>query len=199
MNCYSLTFSSLVISLLLSSCNMDRRLEGSREAVEKMKSMQIKRVTTTQVVSIVDDWGERIVKRAQLHLEETLSNPKTDFAQTCQLEGLAKIDSLEKLYAVEITLLGVKDIKSPLLSAKEREVLDAYLYNAENKISQITNIQKLGDSVLIYNAPVSVKSSICQKCFADDATYLAVWRVKFRRSEVIRKVNAKSLEKIKRN
>lgn len=178
---------------------MDRRVEGSKEAVEKMKSMQIKRVTTQQVVSIVDDWGERIVKKAQWQLEKTLSQQKMNLVQTCQLEGVPEIDSLEKLYAVEITLLGAKDTQNPSLSAKEREVLDAYLYNAENKISQITNIQKLGDSVLIYNSPIAVKSPICQKCFAEDATHLAVWRVRFRKSEVIRKVNAKSLEKKRKN
>jgi len=52
--------------LFFASCNPERRVEGSKEAVEKMKSMQIKRVTSPQVVTIVDDWGERIVKQAQL-------------------------------------------------------------------------------------------------------------------------------------
>jgi len=160
-----------------------------------MKGMQIKRVTNTQVVTIVDDWGQRIVKQAQAALEKSLQSSQSDLGQFCQLRSLPKIDSLEKLYAVKISLLGAKDVKNPMLSAKERELIDAYLYNAQNKISQITNIQKLGDSVLIYNAPIATESVICEKCFAEDATKLAVWRVRFLKSEVIRKVNAKSLEK----
>lgn len=178
---------------------MERRVEGSKEAVEKMKSMQIKRVTTQQVVTIVDDWGERIVKQAQIQLEKSMGQANADFSQICQLQTMPKIDSLEKLYTVQIRLLGAKDIKNPSLSSKEQEVLDAYLYNAENKISQISNIQKLGDSVLIYNSPISPQSSICHKCFAEDATHLGVWSVKFKKSEVIRKVNAKSLEKNKKS
>jgi hypothetical protein len=190
-----LTYYLVPVCLLLGSCNMDRRVEGSKEAVEKMKSMQIKRVTNPQVIEIVDDWGERIVKQAQLQLESVLSKPHADFSQLCQLKGTQKIDSLANLYAVQISLLGAKDVKNPTLSTKEQEVMDAYLYNAENKISQISNIQKLGDSLFIYTSPIPLTNLVCQKCFGEDATHLAVWRVRFRKSDIIRKVNAKSLEK----
>jgi hypothetical protein len=178
---------------------MEGRVSGSKEAVEKVKSMQIKRVTTQQVVTIVDDWGQKIVKQAQANLEKALATPSTETASLCQLKKLPPIDSLEKLYTVEIDLLGTKDVTNPSLSVKEQQILDAYVYNAENKISQIPNIQKLGDTALVYNAPIPLQSSICYKCFAEDATHLAVWRVKFKRNEVIRKVNAKSLAKIKQN
>lgn len=178
---------------------MEGRVSGSKEAVELAKNMQIKRVTTQQVVAIVDDWGQRIVKQAQTNLENSLAKSPSDAVAFCQLQKLPQIDSLEKLYTAEINLLGTKDLKNPSLSTKEKEILDAYVYNAENKQSQIPNIQKLGDTALVYNAPVSLQSSICHTCFGEDATHLAVWRVKFKRSEVIRKVNAKSLGKIKKN
>lgn len=190
-----LSFILFLIGLLFASCNLDQRLEGSKEAVEKMKSTQIKRVTDSQVIEIVGDWGGRIVKQAQLQLERTLSKPQADFSRLCQLKEVTKIDSLAHLYAVQINLLGTKDIKNPTLSIKEQEVLGAYLYDTQNKTSQISNIQKLGDSVFIYNSPIPMENLICQKCFAEDATHLAVWRVRFRKSDVIRKVNAKSLEK----
>jgi hypothetical protein len=190
-----LSFIFFLIGLLFASCNLDQRVEGSKEAVEKMKSMQIKRVTDSQVIEIVGDWGGRIVKQVQLQLENVLSISKGDFSQFCQLEEIPKLDSLEKLYGVKINLLGANDVKNTAFSAKEREVLDAYLYNEENKILQISNIQKLGDSVLIYDALIPTENVICQKCFADDVTHLAVWRIRFKKNEVIRKVNAKSLEK----
>lgn len=186
------------VGLFFVSCNMEGgRVSGSKEAVELVKNMQIKRVTTQQVVTIVDDWGQRIVKQSQAQLEKALTTSPTNATDYCQLQKLPQIDSLEKMYSVEINLLGKKDLNNAALSAKEKEVLDAYLYNAENKLSQIPNIQKLGDSSLVYNAPIPLESSICHKCFGEDATHLAIWRVKFKRSEVIRKVNAKSLQKIK--
>ncbi|AEI48553.1 hypothetical protein Runsl_2140 [Runella slithyformis DSM 19594] len=190
--------SILFFGLFFASCNPERRVEGSKEAVEKMKSMQIKRVTSPQVVNIVDEWGERIVERVQTAWEAQAKKPNADLAGLCRLKGIPQIDSLEKLYGVQILLLGAKDVKNGRLTAKEREVLDAYLYNAENKLPQSTNIQKLGDSVLIYNAPVAAANVICQKCFADDATKLGLWRVKFYKNEVIRKVDGKSLIKNKK-
>ncbi|RDB04231.1 hypothetical protein DVG78_19780 [Runella aurantiaca] len=191
-------YSILIIGLFFASCNPERRVEGSKEAVERMKSMQIKRVTSPQVVTIVDDWGERIVKQAQLDWEAQAKKPNANLSALCQLQGIAEIDSLEQLYGVQILLLGTKDMKNGQLSVKEKEVLDAYLYNAENKLPQSTNIQKLGDSVLIYNAPIAVQNMICQKCFGDDASKLGLWRVKFLKNEVIRKVDGKSLVKNKK-
>jgi hypothetical protein len=194
MSRYFFGIFSFLALFLCFSCNTDRRVEGAKEAVEKMKSLQIKRVTPLQVATIVDDWGGRIVKQSQQLLSSALVK-STETQALCRLEKLPKIDSLEKLYAVEIRLLGAKDMQDQSLSEKEREVLDAYLYNAEKKLPQGSNIQKLGDSVLIYNAAVASDDVICEQCFGADATKLAVWHVKFRKNEVIRKVNAKSLLK----
>lgn len=198
MNHRLISCSILFFGLFFASCNPERRVEGSKEAVEKMKSMQIKRVTSPQVVNIVDEWGERIVEQVQTAWEVQAKKSNADLGALCQLNGIPQIDSLEKLYGVQILLLGTKDVKNGQLSVKEREVLDAYLYNAENKLPQSTNIQKLGDSVLIYNAPVAAANVICLKCFADDATKLGLWRVKFYKNEVIRKVDGKSLIKNKK-
>ena len=195
MNYRLLTYLFVIISALCGSCNTDHRVEGSKEAVEKMKSMQIKRVTDSQVIEIVDDWGKRIVKQAQLQLESALTKSVSDNSQLCLLNTLPKLDTLEKMYAVEISLLGAKDRKNPALSLTEQELINAYVYNAENQIKPVSNIQKVGDSVLIYSVPVSIGNIICQKCFPNEATHLALWHVKFRKNEVIRKVNAKSLEK----
>lgn len=189
----------LSFGLFFVGCHSEQRLEGSKEAVDKIKSMQIKRVTPQQIVAIVDDWGARIVKQAQASWDAAQrQSPKGELTQLCKLEGVKKIDSLEALYGVQIMLLGQKDVKNPNLSSKEQEVMDAYVYNAENKISQITNIQKLGDSVLIYTSPIPQDHMICKECFKDDATHLGIWRIKFLKNEVVRKVDAKSLEKKKK-
>jgi len=180
------------------SCNLDNRIQNNKALADEIRGTQIKRVTATQTVTIVDDWGKRIVKQAQRELDQALAKRPQAASSLCLLKGLPVVDSLARFYGVQISLLGAKDLKSPQLTAKEQEVLDAYLYNAENKLPQISNIQKLGDSVLIYNAPVAVQSAICKSCFANDPTQLAVWRVKFLKNEVIKKVDAKSLLKLKK-
>ncbi len=75
-----------------------------------------------------------------------------------------------------------------MLSSKEREVLDAYLYNAEQKLPQISNIQKINDTLYVYNAAVPTQNVICQTCFGDHKTPLAVWRLVFPKREIVRRM-----------
>ncbi|TAE36837.1 MAG: hypothetical protein EAZ70_10080 [Runella slithyformis] len=191
-------FILILVGFWAVSCNLDNRIQNSKELAEEMRGVQIKRVTSTQTITIVDDWGKRIVKQAQRELLQALRNNPTATTSICALQQLPKIDSLAQFYGVQISLMGAKDIQNPRLSAKEKEILDAYLYNAENKLPQISNIQKLGDSVLIYNAPVVAEPLICKTCFANDPNQLAVWRVRFVKNTVIKKVDAKSLLKMKK-
>lgn len=191
-------FVLILVGFGAASCNLDNRIQNSKALAEEMRGVQIKRVTNTQTVTIVDDWGKRIVKQAQREILQALRKNPSANSSICALQQLPKIDSLSQFYGVEISLIGAKDLQNPQLSAKEKEILDAYLYNAENKLPQTSNIQKLGDSVLIYNAPVVAEPLICQSCFANDPNQLAVWRVRFLKNEVIKKVDAKSLLKMKK-
>ena len=186
------------LGFIALGCNFDNSIQNNKALAEEIRGTQIKRVTATQTVTIVDDWGKRIVKQAQRELDQALAKRPEAAASLCLLKDLPVVDSLARFYGVKISLLGAKDLKNPALNAKEKEVLDAYLYNAENKLPQISNIQKLGDSVLIYNAPVPTENPICKSCMANDANKLAVWRVKFLKNEVIKKVDAKSLLKLKK-
>ena len=186
------------VFLAVTSCIPDDRIQQTPALREQIRGLKVKRVTPNQAIMIADDWGKRIVKQAQQELTQALAKNSADGLALCQLKGLPKIDSLVDLYGVKISLLGAKDVKNAALNPKEQEVLDAYLYNAENKLPQLPNIQKLGDSVLIYNAPVATNEPICARCFGNDPTKLAVWRVKFLKHNIIQKVDEKSLLKLKK-
>jgi hypothetical protein len=183
---------------VVSGCDLKDRVQNTKALAEEMSNMKIKRVTNEQVVTIVDNWGQKIIKKAEKQLTFALSKQPNQSARLCQLQNLPPIDSLAKLYGATITLLTANDLQNSKLSAKEKEVLDAYLYNSENKLPQISNIQKLGDSVLIYNSPVPVNNLICETCALKKTTPLVVWSVRFLRREIIRKVDAKSLLKMKK-
>ena len=195
---FQVVFRVLFIFGVSASCNPDDRIQQTPALAEQIRGLKVKRVTPNQAVMIADDWGKRITKQAQQELTRALNGKSADVLALCQLKNLPKIDSLADLYGVKISLLGAKDVKNAALNPKEREVLDAYLYNAENKLPQIANIQKLGDSVLIYNTPVATNELICTRCFGQDPTKLAVWRVKFLKHNIVQKVDEKSLLKLKK-
>lgn len=193
------TFCSIsgffAIVFCLSACNLDNRIQNTKALAEEMNSHKIKRVTSAQISTIVDDWGNRIIKKAQQELSNSLTKNPEQASDLCSLKNLVEIDSLEKKYGVTISLLTSKDIQNQSLSSKERELLDAYLYNSKNNTSLTSNIQNLGNGVMIYNAPVPANLNICKSCAVE--SNLVVWRIKFQKQEVIKRVDAKSLLKMK--
>jgi hypothetical protein len=195
---YLKKISIFFLFLSISSCNLDNGVRQTPALAEEIRNSKIKRVTNEQIVTIVDDWGQRITKQIEATLAASLAKQPRQVTDLCQLQNLSLVDSLSKKYDVTVSLLTTKDLESSTLSAKEKEVLDAYLYNAENKLPQISNIQKIGDSVLVYNVPVPTENIICQKCIEKTLAPLAVWNIRFMKREVIRKVDGKSLLKMKK-
>ncbi|HLL96971.1 MAG TPA: hypothetical protein VK404_18505, partial [Spirosoma sp.] len=106
----------------------------------------------------------------------------------CQLQNLPRTKAIADRYGVAIQLLSGADVSAKSLNSKEREVLDAYLYNAEKKLPQISNIQKINDTLYVYNAAVPTENVICKTCFGDQNTPLAVWRLAFSKREIVRRM-----------
>lgn len=175
------------------SCQTNKKVEGSQQAVQKMKSMQIKRVTNNQIMVAVQEYGERIVVETNKIVTAKI-RPNTALT-ICDLSNISSIDSLKKIYNTQIKLWSKKDLTNPNLTDKEKAIIDAYWYNAQNNINQSDNIQSLGDSVYIYTAPISLNHTIVKLCFSGEATPIAIWSVRFKKKDVIRKVSTKTLEK----
>jgi hypothetical protein len=186
---YRLVLFLLFVPFLFSGCNPDR-VQLSDEAKERMANGKIKRVTNADLTDAVDSWGEQMVAIAEREAAAKLA-AGTSATEVCNLAQLPKTQTLARRYGVRISLLGAADVQNPQLATKEREVLDAYLYNAENKLPQTSNIQRIGDTLLVYNAVVPTEAPLCQACFGTQKQPLAVWRIAFPKREVIRHMQVK--------
>lgn len=185
---------SAIFPFLLStlfSCNPER-LKQSDKLKQQMADMTVKRVTDADLTEAVNSWGEQIVAIAQQEATVKLALA-TDAAGVCSLRDLPKTQAIAKRYGMTISLLSAADVQNQQLSKKEREVLDAYAYNAENKLAQTSNIQRIADTLFVYNDAVPAANAICQQCFGTQKQPLAVWRLAFPKREVIRHFNAKKL------
>ncbi|MPR34928.1 hypothetical protein GBK04_16600 [Cytophagaceae bacterium SJW1-29] len=182
----------LLTTLLLAGCNTDNRIQQTAALKQEMNAAEIKRVTNPQLIATVDEWGKELVAEARKALEKELGrNPQQATALCQDSQKVPLIAAMDRAYGVKIQLMGPADVKNQSLAPKERELLDAYLYNAENNLPQSDNVQKLNDTLLLYTAPVPLESLICKTCFKDQQVTFAVWRVLFDRKAVIRKMNAK--------
>lgn len=182
---------SLVLSIVAVACTPDR-VKYTPELKQQMADMKIKRVTNADLVETVDELGGKVTAVVEKELTDSLTKAATAGRKTqlCRLQNLPRLDAISRKYGVTIQLLGPADVQNKTLDAKEREVLDAYLYNAEQKQSQIANIQKINDTTYIYNAAVPTENVICQTCFGAEKTPLAVWRLAINKRDVVLRMNA---------
>lgn len=187
---YSLAFAT---AFTLFACNPDR-INYTDRLKQEMADKKVRRVTSADLNEAVDSWGQQIVAIAEKEATEklaTLKNEARTKETVCDLQQLPKTQALAKRYGLTISLLGAADVENPKLAQKEREVLDAYLYNAQNRLPQSSNIQRIGDTLYVYNAAVPVSNALCQVCFGDQKEPLAVWRLAFPKQEIVRHLKPK--------
>lgn len=180
-----------VLSLLLVSCNPER-VHYTNELKQEMADSKIKRIKDPDVVETINNLGGRVSATVQKELTTQLqkTTDPAERAKLCQLQNLPRTSAIANQYHLDIQLLGTTAIQNKSLPAKEREILDAYLYNAKQKLVPITNIQKITDTSFVYNAAVPVDNPICEACFGKQTVPFAVWHLGFQKRDVIRRMNA---------
>ncbi|WP_198174766.1 hypothetical protein [Spirosoma arboris] len=185
----------LLLSFLLTSsliaCNPER-VHYTNELKAEMADSKIKRITNADIIETVDELGGKIStvmeKELTVQLQKT-TNP-VERAKLCRLKNLPRAKAIAERYDVDIRLLGEPDIQNMTLNIKERDILDAYLYSVKQKQSPISNIQKINDTLLVYNSVVPGNSPICRACFGNQETPFAVWHLGFQKREVVRRMNS---------
>ncbi len=186
----SVLLSVLSISFLVS-CGPDR-VQYTNELKREMADSKIKRITDVDLIETIDDLGGKISATVQRELITDLqktTNP-AERAKLCQLQNLPRTKAIAERYALDIRLLGPQDVQNKAFSQKEREILDAYQYNAKQKLAPISNIQKISDTLFVYNMALPADSPICEACFGKQEVPFAVWRLVFSKREVIRRMNS---------
>ncbi len=173
------------------SCNPER-VKYTNELKREMADSKIKRITNADLVETVDNLGGKVSAVIEKELTTQLQKTTDPAERTklCQLQNLPRTKAIMQSYALDIRLLGSADIQNKSLNTKEREIIDAYLYSAKQKQQPISNIQKINDTLFIYNAPVPAGSPICEACFGKQEVPFAVWHLGFQKREVVRRMQS---------
>jgi hypothetical protein len=178
-----------------------KRADTSKMSNE-MHARQIKHITPSQVVALANDWGGVIKNELNRDILKTL--------QTSSV-----IDTLQRRYKASIKLYSAKDINNTAIDTKIRELLDAYLYNAQNGIPQEDNLQKLQNGeVILYTSPLNFDASLSSQkktiltqlgqkynidslAFQKKGDLVGVWGVSFNRKDIISQIEVKAFGKMK--
>jgi hypothetical protein len=183
---------NLLLLLLVTGCNSQNRVDNSnKELANEIKQSQIKRVTNEQVISAIDLWGKELVKKAQGALVKEINAAKQPTSPLCEdLSKLPIIAAYETEYGISMGFLTPADSSNLGLDSKEKELLAAYQYSAQKKLPLNDNIQKLNDTLYVYNAAMA-ETQIANSCFPEQDFVL--WRIIFDKRKVIQKIDIKKI------
>lgn len=156
---------------LLAACNPKKLDTGGM--AQEMRDRQPKRVTPSQLAALADEWGQQLADSLNQRLPASL----TDTTLT---------NPLARRYGADIRFSTLNQLAARP-EPKVREVAAAYLYAVQNRLDVEPNLQKLADgNEWLYTAPVKQDDSLS-----------GFWAITFPRKELIRRVDAKGLGRLK--
>jgi hypothetical protein len=193
-------FIFFTANVLLSSCDFTKRLDTAA-AVKELHEREVKRITPSQFIAQVDEWGSIIVKKLNANLVENLQDSLV-------------MDSLSKVYRVEILSGSPLKLKNTAWDKKINETLDAYQYNVIHQLPQVENIQKSEDETFFYyTAPIRAtqqlktltkkqletlgsQAHLDSLSFRKEGDFIGLWLIKFSKKDVVRLADPKHLKEL---
>lgn len=157
----------LVIFFITFACHEQGTNQRENKAFkEELKSRELKRATEAEISNAAYQQGSLIADMAQNFIDESLSsNDSIRILLTHYKEALLVIsDSLTQQEDIDIQRLSTQN-NAP--DSMESLILDAYLYNIEQKLRVEDNIQEIGKAYFLYTRPIIIDDKTCIRCHGE--------------------------------
>ena len=179
----------LVSLVLMNACAVDESGGDTKKVRREMREKAIIKASEPQIITRAEELG----KAAVAYSTSTFNALTADLKDgSCQPFFAQVVDSVyARSYFTIKRYLNHKLNATSGRSIKENEILEAYAYNVEQNLPLIPNLQKDGDELLIYSAPLTISSISCIKCHSapekstKDGDTIGIWMVNMPRKEVI--------------
>ncbi|MBY0427426.1 MAG: DUF3365 domain-containing protein [Cytophagales bacterium] len=153
---------------IVVSC--DKKRLDTAEIADEMKDRRVRKISQSKILEVAQKKGNIAViaidKAFKSKMERELKGSEPDSAfRYCAIEKFSTTDSLAYILKAKIVRHGrtVKPV-APEEQAYTFQLLDAYRYNAENKIPSEDNMQNIKESVILYTKPIMLSEQLCKKC-----------------------------------
>lgn len=165
--------SSATILILLLSCGPQERV--SKETFEEVnQAMEVKRLTEAEILEEAMIWGDSISTEAQSQLLSALQkaiaeNGVPGAVDFCSVQALPILTSVGEKYGVSIRRASNRS-RNPKdnPTEEEKEILDAYEFNAEKGNTSEPNIQKFENGeVYLYTKAIMIPGGFCLSCHGE--------------------------------
>jgi len=171
------------VVLLFPACKGGLSEAEKKAFREELEQREVKRVTPGEVTEAVFQQGNNIADTLyQLFLTKDIDT-KLLRTSVITAEDDPLLDSLNRKYKVHIKWIG-SDVASDtsVLTALEKELLDAYLYNIENGQEVRENVQRIDEKSFLFTQPVhsnAINSS------TESLQWEGMWSITLSQREVI--------------
>ena len=172
------------VVLLFSACKGGLSEAEKRAFREELEQREVKRVTPGEVTEAVFQQGSSIADTLyQLFLTKDMDT-KSLRTSVITAEDDPLLDSLNRKYKVHIKWIGAGVAHdTPVLTALEKQLLDAYLYNIENGQEVRENVQRIDEKSFLFTQPVHSNEI---ETFSTESLQLGgMWSITLSQREVI--------------
>lgn len=138
----------------------------TRGVASQLKDRKIRKITDSQVLSAAEAEAALLLQSVDSIWKAKLAKRKEHEISACNLDTV--FESIRTNHNVVIERIGLNPIAEKAKGDSiQRQLLDAYLYNAEQKLPMRSNTQRLATKRIIYTAPIVINSDECLKCHGD--------------------------------
>lgn len=157
----------------LLSCGRGERV--SKDVFEEVnKNMEVKRLSEVEILEEAMNWGDSITQEAQQSLMAQLQlaiseKGVPEAIEFCNENALPILQEVANSHQIQIKRVSNR-FRNPSNrpDPDEAQILDAYEYNAENKLTSDPNLQKLENGeVLLYTKAIVIPGRLCLNCHGE--------------------------------
>lgn len=168
---FSVFFPMIFLLSLLAACDSGSQRPIDREALrEEMRNREPKKLSEAQITAEAFRQGRMVAEAMQAKLLNKLQKAMKEGGvpaaiEYCSLQALPSIDSLSKKHGLSIRRSSLH-FRNPANKPDEleKQLLEAYQYNKENKLSLEENVQRIGETYLLYTQPIFINKPLCLNC-----------------------------------
>ena len=171
-------FGCFFIAVLIS-CGGEQSQLDSESLKEEMSNREIKRISESDIMQRAYELGDEVATQAQIALGSKLKTAMQDGGpvsaiEFCNVNAYPLLDSLRLKYQVSIKRASFRT-RNPQDSPTEMEalLLEAYQYNVENSLELKDNLQKLGDTAILFSRPIVLNNAMCLNCHGESGSEIS--------------------------
>ncbi len=187
----SFIYFPAIVFTILFACR-ETKTQDSKAVKEEMRQREVIHLTDAQISERAFEIGDSLIARSEIIFSNELKNGHDQscvpaFMKTKELVGKEFEGTLFRMPFDNSRIKGIA-------SKKEREIMDAYLYNKENHLAITPNYQKDGDKEFFFTKALVVNEKQCVSCHQNQANpllkaslgdTLGLWSVRYLKKKVV--------------